>query len=101
MRLIISAVHPSGFPVQIELEPSEQENVESIIERITRQGYTAPPSLAPATQSDQPSPCPVHGTLKPSVKEPGTYFCPGRRDDGAFCQVRWPPRAAKSPRKAG
>jgi hypothetical protein len=101
MRILISAVHPLGFPVQIEVEPSEADSVESIVERIMHQGYTAPLSPAPTTQNGQPSPCPVHGELKPSVKEPGTYFCPGRRDDGGFCQVRWPPRAAKSARKVG
>ena len=96
MRLRLEAIHPSGFPVTLEFEPYEEAKLDAVIERLVSQGYRAPASQPATPPADQSPRCPVHGDLKPSTKEPGTYFCPGRRDDGGFCQTRWPPRAAKS-----
>lgn len=60
MRLVVHAVHPSGFPVDIELEPSEQDKVDTIIDRLCLKGYR-PPLAAWPTGPDQAPLCLKHG----------------------------------------
>lgn len=66
MRLIIHAVHPAGFPIDIELEPSEQEKVDAIVERLCKQGYRAPAATWPTGPDGAPL-CVKHGGI-PMVK---------------------------------
>lgn len=60
MRLILHAIHPSGFPIDIEIEPGEQEKVDAIVERLCRQGYRAPMSTWPTGPDGAPL-CLKHG----------------------------------------
>lgn len=62
MRLVIHAVHPAGFPVDIEVEPNEQEKVDALVERIVRQGYRAPGSTWPTGPDGAPL-CLKHGGI--------------------------------------
>jgi hypothetical protein len=51
------------------------------------QGQEAPASSEPTTPT-----CPYHGLMKPSDKEPGSFFCPHKMGDGSWCKERWPTR---------
>lgn len=44
--------------------------------------------LAP-TEAEAPL-CDAHGPMRPSAKAPGTWYCPSKTRDGAYCKARWP-----------
>jgi hypothetical protein len=104
MRLIIHAIHPSGFPIDIEIEPGEQEKVDAIVERLCRQGYRAPMSTWPTGPDGAPL-CFKHGGIPMSKREKqgDSWFshrvitasgeerycrgyATGRADDGFACE---------------
>lgn len=65
--------------------------------RRTQASGTAAPTVpaSPAVPSAvEPPACLYHGTMKPSPKVPGTYFCPKKLADGTYCTERWPKKAA-------
>ena len=68
MRLVIHAIHPAGFPIDIELEPSEGEKVDAVVERIARQGYRAPHAPWPTGPDGTPL-CLRHGGVMMAKRE--------------------------------
>ena len=59
MRLTITALHPAGFPVQIELTAEENEKLPEIIDRLLSRGYRPPATDWPRTPDGLPL-CPKH-----------------------------------------
>jgi hypothetical protein len=77
------AVELDGFPVEIEIE-GRTDNLKALVERLKAIG--AQPLTGKASPNSGTAPlCPIHHKpMKPSRK-PGTFFCPGRNEDGSYC----------------
>jgi hypothetical protein len=74
-----------GFVVEVEAE-GKADNLRALVERlktIGAQPLQAKPAAKTGTQSTPI--CQIHNkAMKPSRK-PGTFFCPGRNEDGSYC----------------
>jgi hypothetical protein len=76
------AAELDGFPVEIEIE-GKADNLKGLIDRLKAIG-AQPPQAKPAAKTGVPV-CPIHNKpMKPSRK-PGSFFCPGRNEDGSYC----------------
>ena len=102
MRLVIHAVHPAGFPIDIDLEPGEQEKVDTIVDRLLSQGYRAPTAAWPTGPDGKPL-CPRHRVAMSAREKQGDTwyshrlitasgeerycrgYATGRSDDGFAC----------------
>jgi hypothetical protein len=85
----ISNAEVEGFPVVIEVE-GKADSLRMMIDRLKAIGAVPPASKPGAkTESRSGAPiCPVHNLpMKPSRK-PGSFFCPKRADDGAYCKEK-------------
>jgi hypothetical protein len=76
------AAEVEGFPVEIEVE-GKADNLKALVDRLKAIG-AIPPQAKPPAKTGIPI-CPIHNKqMKPSRK-PGTFFCPGRNEDGSYC----------------
>ena len=56
-----------------------------------REHHSDPPDAATVpTPVDETPVCPYHGSMRPSSKVPGTFYCASKMGDGSYCRERWP-----------
>ena len=56
-----------------------------------REHPSDPPDAAIVpTPVDETPVCPYHGSMRPSSKVPGTFYCASKMGDGSYCRERWP-----------
>jgi len=92
-----------GRECQFTLRGNDEAAVAVRLEALLAR-YPAPGQAHEATaprEAEVPTPtCPTHGPLKASTKAPGTWYCPARNeDDDAYCDVRFPAKAARKARR--
>jgi hypothetical protein len=83
-RFTISA-ELDGFPVSIEIE-GKADALKALVERLKVIGAQPPQARPTAQPGVQNAPrCPVHNKLMKPSRKPGSFFCPGRNEDGSYC----------------
>lgn len=73
-----------GFSVELEAE-GKADNLKALIERLKQIGAQPPTGRAGAKSPDSAPRCQIHNKLMKPSRKPGTFFCPGRNDDGSYC----------------
>src|SRR5690349_9603190 len=75
-----------GFPIEIQGETTNAENLVAMIDRLKAIGATPPsaPKSQPVTSEDAPV-CEFHGPLR---RGNHGWFCPKKMGDGSYCKSK-------------
>lgn len=70
MRVTLHAIHPTGYPIDIELDANEYERLDQIVQRLLDRGYRAPAQAWPLSPEGLPI-CPKHQAVMAQREKQG------------------------------